>query len=197
MKYAIETQNITKVFGSTVANDQIDLAVIEGHIHAVLGENGAGKTTLMRMLFGEETPTSGEIRVNGQPVVIHNPAEALRLSIGFIHQNFTLVNEFTIAQNFALGIEPRKNVFFCDYDTVNRRAKEILDLLDMPLDLSAPVGSLSVEERQIVEIGKALYLGADPAKNRKTARYPAQIAPGRQDHHHHHPQTGRSPGRLG
>ena len=160
MKYAIETQKITKVFGSTIANDQIDLAVIEGHIHAVLGENGAGKTTLMRILFGEEAPTSGEIKVNGTPVVIHNPAEALKLSIGFIHQNFTLVNEFTIAQNFALGIEPRKNLFFCDYETVNKRAKEILALLDMPLDLTVPVGSLSVEERQIVEIGKALYRGA-------------------------------------
>jgi simple sugar transport system ATP-binding protein len=144
-----------------VANNQIDLVVIQGHIHAVLGENGAGKTTLMKILFGEEMPTSGEIKVNGETVVIHNPAEALKLSIGFIHQNFTLVNEFTIAQNFALGIEPRKNLFFSDYETVNKKVKEILDLLDMPLDLNAPVGSFSVEERQIVEIGKALYRGAE------------------------------------
>ncbi len=160
MSYAIETRQVSKVFGDTVANDHIDLAVIEGHIHAVLGENGAGKTTLMKILFGEEVPTEGEIKIFGESVTIHNPAEALGLSIGFIHQNFTLVNEFTISQNFALGIEPRKNLVFCDYKAADRKAKEILGLLDMPLDLGAPVGSFSVEERQIVEIGKALYRGA-------------------------------------
>jgi simple sugar transport system ATP-binding protein len=158
--YAIETHQITKVFGDTVANDHIDLQVIEGHIHAVLGENGAGKTTLMKMLFGEEQPTAGDIKIQGKPVKIVSPAEALSLSIGFIHQNFTLVNEFTIGQNFSLGIEPRKNLIFADYDSVNEKAKKILDLLDMPLSLDAPVSSFSVEERQIVEIGKALYRGA-------------------------------------
>lgn len=160
MSYAIETHLITKVFGDTVANDHIDLAVVEGHIHAVLGENGAGKTTLMKILFGEELPTEGQIVIRGRPVTIHNPAEALDLSIGFIHQHFTLVNEFTISQNFALGIEPRRGLVFCDYKEADRRTKEILDLLDMPLPLNAPVGSFSVEERQIVEIGKALYRGA-------------------------------------
>ena len=160
MSYAIETHQITKVFGDTVANDHIDLAVVEGHIHAVLGENGAGKTTLMRILFGEEMPNEGEIKIRGTPVTIHNPAEALALSIGFIHQHFTLVNEFTISQNFALGIEPRRNLVFCDYKSADRRSKEILDRLDMPLNLHVPVGSFSVEERQIVEIGKALYRGA-------------------------------------
>ncbi len=161
MTYAIETHQITKVFGDTVANDRIDLQVIEGHIHAVLGENGAGKTTLMKILFGEEQPTSGKIQIRGKTVMISSPAEALRLSIGFIHQNFTLVNEFTIGQNFALGIEPRKNLFFADYDKVNQKVQKILDLLDMPLKLDVPVGSFSVEERQIVEIGKALYRGAE------------------------------------
>lgn len=158
--YAIETHQITKVFGDTLANDRIDLQVKEGHIHAVLGENGAGKTTLMKILFGEEQPTAGDIKINGKPVKISNPAEALHLSIGFIHQNFTLVNEFTIGQNFALGIEPRKDLILADYESVNTRTREILELLDMPLNLMAPVGSFSVEERQIVEIGKALYRGA-------------------------------------
>ncbi|MHB8114455.1 MAG: ATP-binding cassette domain-containing protein, partial [Bellilinea sp.] len=115
MAYAIETHQITKIFGDTVANDQINLSVLEGHIHAVLGENGAGKTTLMKILFGEEIPSSGSIEIYGKPTAINNPADALRLSIGFIHQHFTLVNEFTIAQNFSLGIEPRKNLFFSDY----------------------------------------------------------------------------------
>lgn len=160
VNYAIETHQISKVFGDTVANDRINLQVIDGHIHAVLGENGAGKTTLMKILFGEEQPTSGSIRIHGDPAKISSPAEALRLSIGFIHQNFTLVNEFTIGQNFALGIEPIKNLILADYESVNKRARDILDLLDMPLSLETPVGSFSVEERQIIEIGKALYRGA-------------------------------------
>ncbi|MDO9545968.1 MAG: ABC transporter ATP-binding protein [Pelolinea sp.] len=160
MTLAIETHQITKLYGDTVANDHIDFSVIEGHIHAVLGENGAGKTTLVKILFGEEMPTEGEIKIFGKTVTIHNPAEALDLSIGFIHQHFTLVNEFTIAQNFALGIEPCNNLFFCDYDTVNKKVKNILDMLEMPLKLDVPVGSFSVEERQIMEIGKALYRGA-------------------------------------
>jgi len=158
--YAIETHQITKVFGETIANDNINLSVVEGHIHAVLGENGAGKTTLMKILFGEERPTKGSIDIFGKPAILTSPAEALQLSVGFIHQHFTMVNEYTIGQNFALSIEPRKGLIFADYRDVNKNAKEILDLLDMPLDLSVPVGTFSVEERQIIEIGKALYRGA-------------------------------------
>ncbi len=160
MAYAIETHQITKVFGDTVANDHINLSVAEGHIHAILGENGAGKTTLMRMLFGEERPSEGTIDIFGKPVNIINPAEALRHSVGFIHQHFTLVNEYTIGQNYALGIEPHKGLFFSDYRDVDIKIKEILSLLDMQLDLTVPVGTFSVEERQIIEIGKALYRGA-------------------------------------
>jgi general nucleoside transport system ATP-binding protein len=158
--YAIETHHITKVFGETVANDDINLPVIEGHIHAVLGENGAGKTTLMKILFGEERPTKGTIDIFGKPINLSSPAEALRHSIGFIHQHFTLVNEYTIGQNYALSIEPRKGLFFADYSDVNKKASEILNLLEMPLDLTVPVSNYSVEERQIIEIGKALYRGA-------------------------------------
>ena len=160
MTYSIEMNQITKVYGNTVANDHIDLAVKDGHIHAVLGENGAGKTTLMKILFGEEKPTEGSIKVFGEPVTISNPAMALKLSIGLIHQHFTLVNEFTIAQNFALGIEPTTAMLFSDYRKVNEKVKEIIKMLDVPMNLSAPVGSFSVEEQQIIEIGKALYRGA-------------------------------------
>ncbi len=157
---AIETHQITKVFGDNVANDHINLSVVDGHIHAILGENGAGKTTLMKILFGEVRPTEGTIEIFGKPVEIVKPADALKHSIGFIHQHFTLVNEYTIGQNYALSIEPRKGLFFADYDKVNKKVKEILTLLGMSLDLSVPVSSFSVEERQIIEIGKALYRGA-------------------------------------
>ncbi len=160
MTIAIEMRRIMKVFDHIVANDKVDLVVKEGHIHALLGENGAGKTTLMKILFGEERPTEGNILIFEKPQIISSPADALRLSLGFIHQHFTLVNEFTIGQNFALGIEPRRGLAFTNYDEVDNRAREILNLLDMPLSLEARVGTFSVEEQQIIEIGKALYRGA-------------------------------------
>jgi simple sugar transport system ATP-binding protein len=157
---AIETHQITKVFGDNVANDHINLSVVDGHIHAILGENGAGKTTLMKILFGELRPSEGTLDIFGKPTEILKPADALKHQIGFIHQHFTLVNEYTIGQNYALSIEPTKGGIFSDYEKVNKKVKEILDLLDISLDLKAPVGSFSVEERQVIEIGKALYRGA-------------------------------------
>ncbi len=160
MAIAVEMRRITKVFDNLLANDKVDLVVKEGHIHALVGENGAGKTTLMKMLFGEEKPNEGNISIFGKQRIIASPADALQLSLGFIHQHFTLVNEFTIGQNFALGIEPRRGLFFSSYGEVNKKAKKILDLLDMPLSLDSPAGAFSVEEQQIIEIGKALYRGA-------------------------------------
>lgn len=160
MANAIETHQITKVFGDNVANDHINLSVVDGHIHAILGENGAGKTTLMKILFGEERPSEGTIDIFGKQVEILKPADALNHSIGFIHQHFTLVNEYTIGQNYALSIEPTKGVFFSDYEKVNKKVKGILEMLGISLDLKAPVGTFSVEEKQIIEIGKALYRGA-------------------------------------
>ncbi len=160
MANAIETHQITKVFGDNVANDHINLSVVDGHIHAILGENGAGKTTLMKILFGEERPSEGTIDIFGKQVEILKPADALNHSIGFIHQHFTLVNEYSIGQNYALSIEPTKGVFFSDYEKVNKKVKGILEMLGISLDLKAPVGTFSVEEKQIIEIGKALYRGA-------------------------------------
>lgn len=160
MATAIETHQITKIFGENVANDHINLSVVEGHIHAILGENGAGKTTLMKILFGEVKPSEGTIEIFGKQTEIQKPADALKHSIGFIHQHFTLVNEYTIGQNYALSIEPTKWAIFSDYEKVNKKVKNTLELLGMTLDLQTPVGSFSVEERQIIEIGKALYRGA-------------------------------------
>lgn len=161
MTNAIETIQLTKNFNDVLACNSIDLQVQRGEIHALLGENGAGKTTLMKMLFGEVQPTSGSIKINGEEIAITSPAIALGLSIGFIHQHFTLVDEFTIGQNFALGIEPIKNRIFTDQSLINEKSKKVLDQLDIELPLDVPVGNFSVEERQIIEIGKALYRGAD------------------------------------
>src|SRR3954471_20770608 len=98
-------RGITKRFGSLVANDAIDLDIVPGQIHCLLGENGAGKSTLMNVLYGLLTPDAGEIFVDGEPVVIRNPKEAIADGIGMVHQHFMLVEVFPVAENLVLGRE--------------------------------------------------------------------------------------------
>ena len=101
----LELQGITKRFGSLVANDHIGLSVAPGTIHALLGENGAGKSTLMNILYGLLQPDEGKILIDGKPVTIHSPQDALAQGIGMVHQHFMLVPVFTVAENVALGNE--------------------------------------------------------------------------------------------
>ncbi|MCA9896268.1 MAG: ATP-binding cassette domain-containing protein, partial [Anaerolineae bacterium] len=102
----IEAVDIVKVYPNGVlANDKVKLSVEKGEIHALVGENGAGKSTLMKILYGLEQPTSGEIRLRGKAVEIPNPHVAIDLGIGMVHQNFMLVDSFTIAENIILGKE--------------------------------------------------------------------------------------------
>ena len=104
----LELRGITKRFGSLVANDQIDLAVAPGKVHALLGENGAGKTTLMNVLYGLLQPDEGEILLDGQAARFHSPKDAIAAGIGMVHQHFMLVPVFTVAENVTLGIEETK-----------------------------------------------------------------------------------------
>lgn len=107
MEYVIEMLNIRKEFPGIVANDNINLQVKKGEIHALLGENGAGKSTLMNVLFGLYQPERGEIRVRGEKVHINSPNKANDLGIGMVHQHFMLVDTFTVAENIILGKEPK------------------------------------------------------------------------------------------
>ncbi|MFW5677927.1 MAG: ATP-binding cassette domain-containing protein, partial [Acetivibrio ethanolgignens] len=106
----IEMRNIVKKFGSFVANDNINLTVHKGEVHAILGENGAGKSTLMNVLYGLYHPTSGDILVNGEKVAIDNPKKAIELGIGMVHQHFMLVQPFSVTENIVLGMEPIKGI---------------------------------------------------------------------------------------
>jgi simple sugar transport system ATP-binding protein len=150
---------ITKRFGALVANDAIDLAVRRGEIVALLGENGAGKTTLMNILFGHYVADAGEIEVFGQSLLPGNPRAALAAGIGMVHQHFTLADNLTVLDNIVLGTEP---MFALRSDSSGARAR--IEKLSSDFGLAtkpdATITSLSVGERQRVEILKALYRGA-------------------------------------
>src|SRR4051812_45512555 len=102
----VAMRDITRRFGSTLANDRVSLELFPGEIHALVGENGAGKTTLMRVLYGLLQPHAGHIEIDGRTVRVARPADAIRLGLGMVHQHFMLVETLTVAENLALGHEP-------------------------------------------------------------------------------------------
>ena len=157
---AIEMRNIVKKFGDFTANDGINLTVHKGEIHAILGENGAGKSTLMNQLYGMYTPTSGEIFVNGQKVVLDSPKKAIAAGIGMVHQHFMLVEPFTITENIVLGMEPVKGVTL-DMKKARESVLEISRRYQLAIDPDAKIEDISVSMQQRVEILKALYRGAE------------------------------------
>lgn len=157
---AIEMKNITKKFGEFTANDDIDLTVNKGEIHALLGENGAGKSTLMNILYGLYTPTSGEIYINGNKVNITNPNIAIEQGIGMVHQHFMLVETFSVVENIILGMETTKGIAL-DINTARAKVKEISESYGLHVDPDALIQDITVGMQQRVEILKALYRGAD------------------------------------
>ncbi|MDQ7844268.1 MAG: ABC transporter ATP-binding protein [Armatimonadota bacterium] len=161
MDALVEMRGITKVYpNGVVANDRVDFAVRAGEIHGLVGENGAGKTTLMKLLYGLEQPTDGEIRLRGRPVAIRNPHAAIALGIGMVHQNFMLVPNFTVAENIVLGLEPQRR------GLVDRRralavAEDLARRYGLQVTAGARIDEIPVGMRQRVEILKALYRGAE------------------------------------
>jgi len=150
-------RGITKRFPGVVANNQIDLDVKAGEILALLGENGAGKTTLMNILFGLTHPDEGEILLDGQPVRIADPADAISRGIGMVHQHFMLIPVLTVAENILLGAETMANAVFLDRREAHRRIIELGKRFGFEIDPDAKVETLSVGWQQRVEILKALY----------------------------------------
>ena len=122
---AIEMRGITKRYPGVVANDGIDLVVRPGEIHALLGENGAGKTTLMNVLYGLATPDEGQILMNGDPVKIAGPADAIKRGIDMVHQHFMLVPVLSVAENILLGLETMSGPIFIDRAEARRQIVEL------------------------------------------------------------------------
>jgi ABC-type uncharacterized transport system ATPase subunit len=152
----LELRGITKIFGSLVANDHIDLVVEPGEIHALLGENGAGKSTLMNVLYGLYDPDDGEILVDGTPVAFAGPGDAMAAGIGMVHQHFMLVPVFTVAENVALGHEPVKGAGLIDTRRARSLVQEISDRFGFEVNPDALVEDVPVGVQQRVEIIKAL-----------------------------------------
>ncbi len=148
-------RDITKDFPGVRALDKVSFSLVPGEVHALAGENGAGKSTLIKILAGAEAMTSGEILVSGKRVDLSGPLDAKKLGISVIYQEFDLIPHLSVAENILLGREPRKGAFI-DWPSLHRRAAEALERLGIDLDLRALVKNLSVAQRQMTEIAKAV-----------------------------------------
>ena len=147
----LQLSGITKHYPGVIANSEIGLSVRPGQIHAVLGENGAGKSTLMKIIYGSVKPDAGRMAIDGEPVQVRNPQQARALGISMVFQHFSLFDTLTVAENIWLGLD--KHLKLAD---VSRRIAETTQAYGLQLDPTRPVHSLSVGERQRVEIVRAL-----------------------------------------
>jgi len=157
----LEMKDVWKVYpNGVVANKGINFSVRKGEIHALLGENGAGKSTLMKMLFGFELPTKGEILYEGKVVNISSPHKAIELGIGMVHQHFMLVPSLTVAENVVLGMEPIKGITI-NIDKAVEMVAEASENYGLSVPVTKKVKDISVGMKQRVEIIKTLIRGAD------------------------------------
>ncbi|MEG1515783.1 MAG: ABC transporter ATP-binding protein [Clostridia bacterium] len=160
MTELLELKSISKIYGNGIyANRNVNFSVSEGEIHALVGENGAGKSTLMKVIYGLEQPDMGQIFIRGERVSFQSPQDAMRMSIGMVHQHFMLVESLTVAENVTLGFEPTK-LGFIDAAQAQNQVAEIAKIFALDIDLSTRVSDLSVGLKQKVEIIKAMYRGA-------------------------------------
>jgi simple sugar transport system ATP-binding protein len=152
----LELRNISKRFGSVLANDHVNIKVEPGTIHAIVGENGAGKSTAMRIAYGFYTADSGEILVDGQVREINSPHDAIALGIGMVHQHFMLVETMTVAENIVLGAEPGSAITL-DLNSAALQIRQLSEEFKLAVNPNEPVEHLSVGQQQRVELLKALY----------------------------------------
>ena len=150
---AVSMRNVTKTFGSVIANDKVNLDIYKGEILSLLGENGSGKTTLMTMLSGIYFPDEGQIFINGKEEVIRSPKDAFDLGIGMVHQHFKLIDVLSATENIILGLPGKLNL--------TKKVEEICQKYGFEVDPKQKIYDMSVSQKQTVEIVKVLYRGAD------------------------------------
>ena len=155
----VELSGVTKRFPGVVANRDVDLRVLRGEVHAVVGENGAGKSTLMKIVYGMQRADEGTVRVDGAPVRFASPSDAIAAGIGMVHQHFMLADNLTVLENVVLGAEPTRRGRL-DRAAARTRIRELSQRYGLGVDPDALVEHLGVGDRQRVEILKVLYRGA-------------------------------------
>jgi ABC-type sugar transport system ATPase subunit len=161
MHYILELEHITKLFPGVRALDDVQFKMRPGEVHALLGENGAGKSTLIKIISGVYKPDKGEIRVDGKTVMFNHPREAQAYGIATIYQELSLYPELSVAENIFMGHAPRNRLGMIDWGEMRAQAREILDSLNIhDMDVTRKVGTMTVGNRQRVEIAKALSLNA-------------------------------------
>lgn len=158
MPDAIKLVGVTKTFGKTIANNNINMTIRQGEILSLLGENGSGKTTLMNILSGIYYPDEGQIFVDGKEVTISSPKDSFDLGIGMIHQHFKLVDVFTAAENIILGLPGKQKL---DMKSVEAKINEICSRYGFDIDPKMKVYEMTVSQKQTLEIVKVLYRGAN------------------------------------
>jgi general nucleoside transport system ATP-binding protein len=156
----LEMRGIRKEFPGIVANDNVDLDVRRGEVHALLGEDGAGKSTLMNILYGLYKPDAGEIIVEGKRVTFSSAKDAIEAGIGMVHQHFMLIPVMTVAENIVLGTEPVRGGILLDERAAARRVQELAKSFKFEIDPDARIDSITVGQQQRIEIMKALYRNA-------------------------------------
>lgn len=160
-EYILEVDGVRKEFPGVVALDNVQLNVRPGTVHALMGENGAGKSTLMKIIAGVYIPDRGEVRFAGKKLNIQNPLDALNSGIAMIHQELNLMNTMTVSENIWIGREPKNFVGLIDHAQMQRMTQELFDNLNIRLEPQADVGTLTVAQKQMVEIAKAVSFNSD------------------------------------
>jgi inositol transport system ATP-binding protein len=160
-EYLLEVSDVRKEFPGVVALDDVQLKLRRGTVHALMGENGAGKSTLMKILAGIYTPDSGSFKLRGADIRLKNPLDALQNGIAMIHQELNLMAPMTVSENIWIGREPLTRFGLIDHNEMNRRTAALFERLGIDIDPEIKVGKLSVANRQMVEIAKAVSFNSD------------------------------------
>lgn len=160
-EYLLDVTGVRKEFPGVLALDNVELRLRPGTVHALMGENGAGKSTLMKIIAGIYTPDSGSFKLRNQEVSLSSPLDALENGIAMIHQELNLMNSMTVAENIWIRREPKTAFGFIDHRELKRRTDALFEQLNIPIDPEIEVGKLSVANRQMVEIAKAVSYESD------------------------------------
>ena len=152
----LEVRHVSKSFPGVKALDDVSFSIKEGHVHAIVGENGAGKSTLIKILAGIYTKYEGEVWISGKKEVFESPQMSKQKGISVVHQELKLSEPLSIAENIFLGKPLRTKLGLIDWKAMNRKAQEMVDELNVKLDVTLPVETLTVAQKQIVEICKSI-----------------------------------------